>query len=256
LCDWAREQIKIIMITDYQKMLGHHFNVIGLFNLNAYEHRMPELYAELKKIKKEQYANDDRIIFELFDHDFYLDNQGPGWALYNLQLILRTLDISNFFCLLLTQQPNYNEYTTYVQNTLTTDKFPIRSITTMAKKESWLSVKETSAVEQSTDMIIKSYCVLSRQSRDHRTFFLSQLFAENLVEYGLIGYHNIQYQSQQHQNNPNDYELPDHISFLISPKHYQRMLLKKQINQQRAREFQNQYSSFKNFHEEIDLNKD
>jgi hypothetical protein len=35
------------------------------------------------------------------------------------------------------------------------------------------------------------------------------------------------------------------------------MLLKKEINQQRAREFQNQYSSFKNFHEEIDIdNKD
>jgi hypothetical protein len=242
------------MITDYQKILNHHFNVIGIFNLNAYEHCMPNLYAELKKIKKEQYNNEDRIIFELFDHDFYLDSQGPGWALYNLQLILRTLDISNFFCLLLTQQPDYNDYTTYVQKILTTDAFPIRSITTVAKKESWLSLNETSTVEQSADLIKKSYCVLSRESRDHRTFFLSQLFFENLFDHGLIGYHNIQHQTQQNQINRNHNVLPEHISFLISPKHYQRMLLKKEINQLQVREFQKQYNSFKNFDEEIDIN--
>ena len=214
---------------------------------------MPELYAELKKIKKDHYDNNDRIIFELFDHDFYLDNQGPGWALYNLQLILRTLDISNFFCLLLTHQPNYNDYTTYVQKILTTDAFPIRSITTMAKKESWLSIKEKPIMDHSIELIKASYCVLSRQSRDHRTFFISQLFSENLVDYGLIGYHNIQYQSQRYQNNTSDYDLPEHISFLISPKHYQRMLLKKESNQHQVREFQKQYNSFKNFYEDIDI---
>mgnify|MGYP003334729138 CR=1 FL=1 len=36
----------------YQEILNHHFNIIGLFNLNAYENDMPLLYAELKKIKK------------------------------------------------------------------------------------------------------------------------------------------------------------------------------------------------------------
>ena len=232
------------MIPLCQNILDTHFTVLGTFNLNFYSKKMPELYHRLKAIKKSCFDPNDRIVFTLFDHDFYLDNQGPGWTLYNLQLILDNLDISNFFCLLLTNQPNYNDYTKLVQKQLTTDEFPIRSITTLLNPD-WLPTNrppnnKIPAVEK----IKKPYCALSRQSRPHRTFFIAKLMSEGLLEDGVVGYNNIPFvDPAKGEPVSNSYSGFPVGSLLVIPDHYQRILLKNKKNKSIYNNFEQQLTN-------------
>jgi hypothetical protein len=237
--------------------------VLGAYDLNYYSKNMTELYHKLNSIKKTCFDPNDRIVFTLFDHDFYFNGQGPGWTLYNLQLILSELDISNFFCLLLTHQPEYDDYTRQVQQQLTDDDFPIRSITTLLNPD-WLPEGKHSIAPQFSQIekIEKAYCALSRQSRPYRTFFMSKLMNENLFDHGLIGYNNIPFHNKilttedqpkiklSTLNDDIDYE----FSFLEIPKHSQRLILKNKKNKIIYSSFRQQYTQYKNFHENIDLN--
>lgn len=229
--------------------------MIDTIDLNYYSRNMPALYHRLKSIKKSHFTPNDRIVFVLSDHDFYFNNRGPGWSLYNLQLILDSLDISNFFCLLLTNQPNYNDYTRQVQLQLTNDDFPIRSITTLLNS-SWFPGDTQSRAPLITD-IKKHFCVLSRQSRPHRTFFIAKLLKENLNDYGVIGYNNIVYTDQLYGEPSEDQaqasEVSTNFSFLTIPKHWQRLILKNKENNIILTEFQDRHSQYKNFYEDVNL---
>lgn len=232
-------------------LIKQQVNIVGYFNLNRYMRSMSTLYRELEKIKKPEFQPNDRIIFELFDHDFFLDNDGPGWTLYNLQLILHQLDISNFFCLLLTNYPDYDQATKWVQTKLTHDACHIRSITTLLNRN-FIS-KNIDRHEARIHDITKSYCVLSRQSRPHRTFFVSKLMHENLLDHGVVGFNNLPADVIESKNN---FQLePDALNFslLEIPKFGQKVMLKNPTNRKIFEQFQNQFSNFKNFEEHIDL---
>ena len=243
---------KDVMTQLCQNILSQHFNVLGIFNLVGYKRNMPELYTQLKRIKKSYFNPSDRIVFTLFDHDYHLNNQGPPWSLYNLQLILKDLDIPNYFCLLLTNQPNYNEYTTQLQYTLTTDDFPIRSFTTLLNDD-WLP-GDVSPTTPMIDKIEKSYCLLSRQARPHRTFLMAKIMANNLQNYGIIGYNNIPFVENSTTNSNTDLNINDlNFSFLEIPSKHQVVLLRNQLNRELYEQFSKTYSSYKNFNEDISI---
>jgi hypothetical protein len=240
------------MIPIWQDILNKHFNVVGLFDLNAYMRNMPELCKQLALIKKSQFSNNDRIVFTLFDHDFYLNNDGPGWTLYNLQIILDHLDISNFFCLLLTNQPDYNDHTGWVQKNLTNDDFPIRAVTTLLSNTTY--DPNCTPREALIDQIDKSYCVLSRQARPHRTFFMAKLMHNNVCDAGLVGYNNIDTDPLDCNNSDiTNHNLP-FTSLLNIPQKWQRLLLREESNRLILANFRQQYSEYKNFVEQVDLN--
>jgi hypothetical protein len=213
--------------------------------------QMPLLFQDIKSDLKDSYNPNDRIVFQLNDHDFYLNNDGPGWILYNLQLILQDLDISNYFCLLLTHQPDYTDYTTQVQQ-LTTDLHSIDSITTtLSAPELFTSnVFSTDTSEQ----IVKSFCVLSRQARPHRTYFMSKLFENNLNNSGLVSYNNISFTPIKNNNGTQDVENITRLGLLTVPSVWQRILLKQYCNQQTYNSFVDQYQSYKNFNEDFNIN--
>jgi hypothetical protein len=234
-----------------QSILTQHFNYIAIVNLNKYMRCMSKVYNILKSVKKSSFDHRDRIVFTLFDHDFYLNNNGPGWTLHNLQLILDDLDISNFFCLLLTNQPNYNDHTTLVQTQLTIDKFPIRSITTWLNND--FVPKEIIQREPLIENIKVPYCLLSRQSRPYRTFFVSKLMHENLLDSGIIGYNNI-LETPINSNNNNNLDIENlNFSFLEIPTQWQKVLLRNQLNRDIYREFHSQYTHYKNFEDKFDI---
>jgi len=233
------------------RILKKHFNICGFYNLNGYMSKMPKLYQDLKANAKDQYQHNDRIVFQLADHDFYLNNQGPGWTLYNLQLILTDLNISNYFCLLITHQPNYNDYTRQVQQLTTDDHFIDSVTTTLAAPELFTSENLPGDFR---DKIAKPFCVLSRQSRPHRTYFMSKLFEKNLQNFGLIAYNNIPFKTHKpHNETAEDFDT-GRLGLLTIPQSWQRILLKRTHNQQIYNNFVAQYQSYKNFNEEFDIN--
>ena len=75
------------------------------FDLYKYANSMHTLYYELETFLKNYFGDspikfndNERIVFNQPDLDFYISNEFPGFSLYNLQLILRELDIPNYFC--------------------------------------------------------------------------------------------------------------------------------------------------------------
>lgn len=237
-----------------RQVLQEYFNIIEVFDLNHYSRSMGQLHGKLSELKKKSFTNKDRIIFTLFDHDFYFDNRGPGWTLYNLQLILTDLDIPNFFCLLLTNQPDYQEFSDYVQRQLTTDPFPIRTITTLLAPvdPDWFPdnvARQSDAIDQ----IEKPYCLLSRQSRPHRTFFMAKLFESDLLEHGIVGYNNILHPAVISKNNVDIVDDGPRFSFLEIPVKDQNLILRQPHNRKIFKQFDNIHPTFKNFVENSNI---
>jgi hypothetical protein len=236
------------LLPQTKTILASHFNIIDIIDLNHYTRSPNLLLARLQKNVKKIYHSTDRFIFLLEDHDFYLDGKGPGFILYNLQLSLAYLNIPNYFCLLLTGQPNYNDYTEYVCKQLTCDTIPIRSINTMLF-ESFVSPAKKRNINE--ELIKKSFCVLSRVERSHRTYFMSKLFEEHLENQGIIGYNNLQISVETKKNTGE--EVNYNLGFLTCPDALPPMILFKEHNRNVFEKFKKQYNNFKNFTEETDL---
>ena len=232
-------------------VLAKHFNICGEYDLLFYSNQMANLYRDLKENKKEEYLPTDRIVFTLFDIDYHLDENSPGFTLYNLQLILKDLDIPNYFCLILTNRPDYNNYTKIVQRQLTTDDSHIRSITTLLDFSWVVNVDERNF---NTNSISNTFCVLSRQARPHRTYFMSQLFDKNLQDCGLVGYNNIPYITTPVDIDSKLVDQVEHLSLLPLPKNGNAILIYNTDHQRTLQKFAAEHKSYKNFNESIDLN--
>ena len=171
--------------------------IIKQYNLCNYDHNMIELYVELKKFIDSEYNGnivfelDERLVFIHQDLDFYISNNFPGFTLYNLQLILKKLNIPNFFCAVVSSLPNYSKYTELARQALVNEHHAIRGITSY-----WMHILLTYTIPvNDNNLNINSikfpFITFNRASRFHRTFFMSKLFEKNLQTKGLISYHNI-----------------------------------------------------------------
>ena len=89
------------------------FQIITTVNLNVHDDYY-EFYEYLKKtcirLYKPEYKNNERIIF-YYNQDDYEKSSSPGKRLKALQTILNSVDISNFFTVVITTNNNVeNEY--------------------------------------------------------------------------------------------------------------------------------------------------
>ena len=233
-----------------QEILERHFNIVDVIDVCHYGQHPNILLSRLSNAKKEVYEPNDRIILILGDHDYYLNGEGPGFQLYNVQLALSHLGIPNYFCLLLTSQSNYDDYTKIVQKQLTVDDIHIRSITTMLDTSLSCKVKQRN---ENKDQIEKAYCILSRQARSHRAYFLSKIFATNIQDHGVIGYNNLHYPPSD-EIDPNGMDLENRdIGFLSQPTHLPPLLLHNEEDRQVFSEFTKSCPNYKNFVEQSDM---
>jgi hypothetical protein len=176
-------------------------NILKTYNLLHYDQNMLLLYRDLKNFVDEKFPDgikfedQDRLLFIHQDFDFFVHDDFPGFTLYNLQLILRELDIPNFFCAIVSNMPNYQRYTNIVCKILRNDDVPIRAVSSI-----YPTIVNESTVfpsdQNSQNQIQYPFICLNRLSRFSRTFFVAKLFEKNLQEKGLISYHNIAPESE------------------------------------------------------------
>lgn len=83
------------------KSLREKFNVIEVINLND-----NNLYQRLQKIYKEEYNPNDRIVIVQDQSDSYDYTDLPGKSIIQLQKFLRQIDISNWFVIVVSGNPN------------------------------------------------------------------------------------------------------------------------------------------------------
>ena len=181
MIDILNERSPLINVCRYYDLLNYDFNMGLLYTdlKNYIDYRFPDGYVN--------FGNNERLVFLHCDHDFFVNNSSPGFTLYNLQLILRELNIPNYFCRIISHLPNYQKYTDLACNALTRDPASIKAITSVYTK----LTPTVNNIELHSTKIKKLFSIGSRLSRFHRTYFMSQIFDKKLEDYGFINYYNI-----------------------------------------------------------------
>jgi hypothetical protein len=176
-----------MLIPEALDILKKHFVFDKIFNLLEYDLDMQRLYDDLKLLTRESYDANYRFIFLHYDTEYYITNDTPGTTLINLQKILESLDISNFFCILLTQQ-NLQPICNQLSKEFTSDDCSIAVITNFLHKPIHPTVKNCELEINATD-ISKKYISLNRVGRFHRRVLVALLKYKNLLRFGMVSYH-------------------------------------------------------------------
>ena len=171
------------------EILKKYFVFDQVFDLQNYDLNMHQLYLDLKKFRKNIFAPNYRFIFLHYETEYYLDKKYPGLTLINLQRILAALDISNYFCLVLTQQ-DISHHLKFLRKTESPDLTSIDSI----KYQSYfytnelLSSKLDYKIKIDSGKISKKYLCLNSRPRFHRRVVFSLLKSQGLLHDGFVSY--------------------------------------------------------------------
>jgi hypothetical protein len=172
------------MITIVKPMLDKYFKYDKVFDLFDYDQNLIGLSNELAKLKRSNYEPNYRFIFLHYDTDYYITNNQPGLLLRNLQKILWSLDISNYHCLILSQQDLQAELD-QLRIEETADDLSIACITHPLQDINYFPKLATKV---NVDRIEKNYICLNRVTRMHRMLFFILLQQNRLLDKGLVSY--------------------------------------------------------------------
>lgn len=170
-------------------LLKKYFVFDKIFNLLDYDSDMSKLYDELKGLSKNVYENNYRFIFLHYDLDYFITENTPGLTLINLQRILVSLDIPNFFCLILSQQ-NLQKMCDIVREQFSSDEWSITVINNYLNEpmhtENFKEFDSNLAINE--NLISKKYVSLNRQVRLHRRILTALLNNKKLINDGIVSY--------------------------------------------------------------------
>jgi hypothetical protein len=167
-------------------VLKKYFIFDCIFDLIDYDLNMQQLYNELKELRQIEYEPTYRFIFLHYDTEYYINHDTPGLTLTNLQKILESLDIPNYFCILLTQQ-NLQNMCNYVKKNLTNDNCSIDAISNILHKPCHPNIADKN-LTLNEELIIKNYICLNGIARTHRLLIMALLKEKNLFDQGLVSY--------------------------------------------------------------------
>jgi hypothetical protein len=172
------------MTSILKPVLDQYFKYDKIFDLLDYDQDIMQLRDELKLLKRSTYESNYRFIFLHYDTDYYITNEQPGLLLRNLQKILWSLDISNYNCLILSQQDLQAELD-QLRVEETADDVSIACITHPLQDINYFPQL---AVDINADRIEKNYICLNRVPRAHRLIFFTLLQHHQLLDKGLVSY--------------------------------------------------------------------
>lgn len=114
--DQLKKQYDVLRVVD----LDHWHSM-------PYEHAQIWLESEFNKIHRDEYANNQRILFVQRSGDIYVKNNSVGLILKNLQITANEVDVSNFFIVILSNNPNFNQELEYLKK-ISSDVIPITGL--------------------------------------------------------------------------------------------------------------------------------
>jgi MoaA/NifB/PqqE/SkfB family radical SAM enzyme len=114
------------------EILRKQYDVIEIVDLDychrlSYELAQAWLDSELARLHQPVFANNQRIVFTQREGDVYVKNNSVGLLLRNLQIIANERDISNFFIILLSNNPNLTQELEFIKG-ISQDPVPITGI--------------------------------------------------------------------------------------------------------------------------------
>jgi len=165
--------------------LKKYFVFDRVFNLLAYDQDMTKLKEDLLPLVRDCYESNYRFIFLHYDTDYHISKDTPGLILRNLQKILHSLDISNYFCLILSQK-DLQSHLDQLRIEETNDDCAIACIT--HRLQDLLFTLNCDASDLNVDSINAKFLCLNRVKRSHRTLLFALLQEHNLLDQGLVSY--------------------------------------------------------------------
>lgn len=222
--------------TFLQNLVGPDTEILGFWQLSLYDHDMDVLYLELRDWLQLRFGGQaaifqphQRLVFLHDDTDFWLSPDSVPFTLYNLQLILHRLDISNCFCRVITNMPDYEPFAERVCGLLTNDN-PIPVVSGNLVNGCLVEDPDRSRpdrpystdideIQSSYDLIEWTFMVASRTRRHHRILFMSELLHRGLSNCGLISYHNVSSQTVDLDSSIMRSDKSDSGLHLLSVKH-------------------------------------
>lgn len=170
-------------------ILQKYFIFDRIFYLLDYDLNMDLLYNELQVLCRDEYEPNYRFIFAQYDTEYYVTQHLPGLTLINLQKILESLGISNYFCLILSHQDIQSMCSLVKQDVSPpSEDCSIATITNHLHSLVHPGVENVD-LEINAAAISKKYISLNGAGRFHRRVLVSILQDKNLLEYGMVSYH-------------------------------------------------------------------
>ena len=170
-------------------ILKKYFIFDKIFDLFDYDQNMEQLYNDLKQLKKPVFESNYRFIFLQTDTEYYVNKTQPGLTFINLQRILLELDISNYFCLMLTQQ-DLQKQSQLCRDLLTTDSVSIAVFPVMLNPF-FFERRFNPDIKVNETKILKKFITLNRITRFHRRCLVALLKEKNILDQGTVSYNNV-----------------------------------------------------------------
>lgn len=179
----------MILSDEAVAILKKYFIFDRIFNLFDYDYDMTRLYDELTALRRDTYENNYRFIFLHYDTEYYpVPHQPqPGLTISNLQKILENLDISNYFCLILTHQDIQSMCNVVKQDHAPSNECSIAVITNHLHKPIHPKIENIN-LDLNEKSISKKYISLNGAGRFHRRILVALLQDRNLIDSGMVSY--------------------------------------------------------------------
>ena len=108
-------------LEDSLKKLQSEFDILDIVFCHSTV-SLVDLYADVKKLHRERFENNQRIIFVITEDT--VSNKTSGFMLQNLQAMINDIDISNFFVCIVTTNPDIKQDYQHVFENISQDKVP------------------------------------------------------------------------------------------------------------------------------------
>lgn len=164
--------------------LRKYYQFEDIIDLANYDFDFASLRNLLSSLKKDEFQDNYRFIFFNRESAFYYKKQ-HNFVWYNLQVLLRELDIPNRFCILITQHADAQYAFNQLQKEITYDQEPI-TVFDYYLFTDWVNIPDS--INLNFDKIEKQYMSLNRVRRKHRSLAFVLLNHYKLLDRGLISY--------------------------------------------------------------------
>ena len=158
------------------------YRVLSIVDMLEYDQHPEVLEQFLQQYQGHVFAANERVVILHHDTDYYVSPGTPGFSMYNLMLILKTIDIPLEFVLFIT-----NHYGIEAELADLAQANGAHGNVRVVYTAQWFDFPDTAEVQMASAPAYL-YCSLNGQQRDHRLSLLTQLAEHDLLSAGILSY--------------------------------------------------------------------
>jgi hypothetical protein len=162
--------------------LVERYEILAAVNLLKYDDDMEQLWQELSFLQGYSFSLDQRLIFSLYDTEYYLPGSTVGFTIENLRRLLVDLDISPDYCMLFTNHHGIQKTVADLYR-----DFPI--IVSENNFCHYLNTPTPVVLQRRGSDISRHFCFMSNIRRDHRSYIRLWLEDKNLLGTTILSWH-------------------------------------------------------------------